>query len=67
MTYRYGPLSQENRPSTSGRKTPDQIFPDVPRCSRYVVNWELRESMTEADIEIILQWAKVQLCSILDS
>jgi putative transposase len=27
-------------------------------CSRYVVNWDLRESMTEADIEIILQVAK---------
>jgi putative transposase len=27
-------------------------------CSRYVVNWDLRESMTEADIEIILQAAK---------
>ena len=24
-------------------------------CSRYIVNWDLRESMTEADIEIILQ------------
>src|ERR1700722_4404386 len=27
-------------------------------CSRYIVNWDLRESMTEADIEIILQGAK---------
>jgi putative transposase len=27
-------------------------------CSRYIVNWNLRESMTEADIEIILQAAK---------
>jgi hypothetical protein len=27
-------------------------------CSRYIVNWDLRESMTEADIEIILQRAK---------
>jgi transposase InsO family protein len=26
-------------------------------CSRYIVNWDLRESMTEADIEIILQAA----------
>jgi transposase InsO family protein len=26
--------------------------------SRYIVNWEIRESMTEADIEIILQGAK---------
>ena len=26
--------------------------------SRYIVNWDLRESMTEADIEIILQAAK---------
>jgi hypothetical protein len=23
-------------------------------CSRYIVNWDLRESMTQADIEIIL-------------
>lgn len=27
-------------------------------CSRYIVNWDLREAMTEADIEIILQAAK---------
>jgi transposase InsO family protein len=27
-------------------------------CSRYIVNWDLRESMTAADIEIILQAAK---------
>lgn len=27
-------------------------------CSRYIVNWDLRESMTEADIEISLEWAK---------
>ena len=27
-------------------------------CSRYIVNWDLRESMTEADIEIILEEAK---------
>ena len=27
-------------------------------CSRYIVNWDLRESMTEADIEIILESAK---------
>ncbi len=27
-------------------------------CSRYIVNWDLRASMTEADIEIILQAAK---------
>ena len=26
--------------------------------SRYIVNWEIRESMTEAEIEIILQGAK---------
>jgi transposase InsO family protein len=26
-------------------------------CSRYVVHWEIRESMTEADVEIILQRA----------
>ena len=24
-------------------------------CSRYIVNWDLRESMTEAHIEIILE------------
>jgi transposase InsO family protein len=23
-------------------------------CSRYIVNWDVRESMTEADIEVIL-------------
>ena len=28
--------------------------------SRYIVHWEIRESMTEADIEIILQRAKEQ-------
>src|ERR1017187_2245827 len=27
-------------------------------CSRYIVNWDLRGSMTESDIEIILQAAK---------
>ena len=27
-------------------------------CSRYIVNWDLRESMTEADIEIVLERAK---------
>ena len=27
-------------------------------CSRYIVHWELRESMTEGDIEIVLQRAK---------
>ena len=27
-------------------------------CSRYIVKWALRESMTEADIEIILEQAK---------
>ncbi|MGH9554567.1 MAG: DDE-type integrase/transposase/recombinase, partial [Terriglobales bacterium] len=27
-------------------------------CSRFLVHWDLRESMTEADIEIILQGAK---------
>src|SRR5580704_9958702 len=26
--------------------------------SRYIVNWDLRESMTEADIEVILERAK---------
>lgn len=27
-------------------------------CSRYIVHWELRESMTEQDVEIILQRAR---------
>lgn len=27
-------------------------------CSRYIVHWEIRESMTEADVEIIVQRAK---------
>jgi transposase InsO family protein len=27
-------------------------------CSRYIVNWDLRKSMIEADIEIILERAK---------
>jgi transposase InsO family protein len=27
-------------------------------CSRYLVHWEIRESMTEADVEIILQRAR---------
>lgn len=27
-------------------------------CSRYIVHWELRESMTEADVEIVLQRAR---------
>src|SRR5512140_1257359 len=27
-------------------------------CSRYIVHWDLRESMTESDIEIILEAAK---------
>src|SRR5204862_1175537 len=27
-------------------------------CSRYIVNWDLRESMTEPDIEVILEHAK---------
>lgn len=29
-------------------------------CSRYIVHWELRESMTEADVEIVLQRAREQ-------
>ena len=29
-------------------------------CSRYIVHWELRESMTEHDIEIVLQRAREQ-------
>jgi putative transposase len=27
-------------------------------CSRYIVHWEIREQMTEADIEVIIQRAK---------
>jgi putative transposase len=27
-------------------------------CSRYIVHWDIRESMTEADIELVLQKAK---------
>ena len=27
-------------------------------CSRYIVHWDIRESMTEADVEMILQRAK---------
>lgn len=27
-------------------------------CSRYVVHWEIRESMTEAEVEIIIQRAR---------
>lgn len=27
-------------------------------CSRYIIHWEIRQAMTEADIEIILQRAK---------
>ena len=27
-------------------------------CSRYIVNWDLRESMTETDIEVILERAR---------
>ena len=27
-------------------------------CSRYVVHWEIKESMTEADVEIIVQRAR---------
>lgn len=27
-------------------------------CSRYIVHWDIRESMTEADVEIILQRAR---------
>jgi len=29
-------------------------------CSRYIVHWELRESMTEQDVEIVLQTAHEQ-------
>jgi len=27
-------------------------------CSRYIVHWEIREQMMEADVEIVLQRAK---------
>jgi len=27
-------------------------------CSRYIVHWEIREQMTEAEVEIIIQRAK---------
>ena len=27
-------------------------------CSRYIIHWEIRESMTEADVEVIVQRAK---------
>lgn len=29
-------------------------------CSRYIIHWELRESMTEHDVEVVLQRAKEQ-------
>ena len=29
-------------------------------CSRYIIHWEIRESMTEEDVEIIIQRAKEQ-------
>jgi len=29
-------------------------------CSRYIVHWEIRESMTEADVEVVLQRAREQ-------
>ena len=32
-------------------------------CSRYIVHWELRETMTESDVEIILQRAKERFSS----
>ena len=34
------------------------LFSVLDGCSRYIVDWDLRESMTEVDIEIILQAAK---------
>ena len=34
------------------------LFSILDGYSRYIVNWDLRESMTEADIEIILQRAR---------
>jgi putative transposase len=30
-------------------------FSTSARCSRSIIHWELRESMTETDVEIILQ------------
>jgi len=32
--------------------------------SRYLVHWEIRESMTEAEVEIILQRARERLCGM---
>ena len=29
-------------------------------CSRYIVHWEIRESMTEADVEVVIQRAREQ-------
>jgi transposase InsO family protein len=34
------------------------VYSILDGCSRQIVNWDLRESMTEADIEIILERAK---------
>ncbi len=34
-------------------------------CSRYIVHWELREAMTETDIEIILQRAREKFPRII--
>ncbi len=33
------------------------LFSILDGCSRYIVHWEIRESMAEADIEIIMQRA----------
>ena len=29
-------------------------------CSRYIIHWEIRESMTEADVEVVIQRAREQ-------
>jgi Transposase and inactivated derivatives len=51
-------LALESQPSrqSSTREKHGRLSPDG--CSRYIVNWDLRESMTEADIEVILERAK---------
>ena len=40
------------------RRTFYHLYSVLDGFSRYIVNWDLRESMTEADIEIILQRTK---------
>lgn len=33
-------------------------------CSRYIVHWEIRESMTEADVEVVIQRARERYPSV---